>query len=136
MKRTSRILLESRDAFHVSSGLKVNFKKSKVFGIGVDSQEVLSMATPLGCMPTTLHFTYLGVPVGANIKLKKHWKLVVEKFQLRLNTWKSKKLSLGGRLTLTKVVLGSLPTLYSSLFVASTGILKTLEKYKEAVSLG
>lgn len=35
-----------------------------------------------------------------------------------------------GRLTLTKVVLGNLPTFYFSLFIAPAGILKALEKIR------
>ncbi|XP_023772890.1 uncharacterized protein LOC111921539 [Lactuca sativa] len=126
IKNLARILR----CFHVSSGLKVNFKKSRVFGIWVDPQEVLYLASPLGCKPAKLLFTYLGVLVRANMKLKKHWKPVIENFQLRLNSWKSKKLSFRGRLTLTKAVLGSLPTFYFSLFLAPTCILKTLEKIR------
>nr|KAJ0195087.1 hypothetical protein LSAT_V11C700361540 [Lactuca sativa] len=58
--------------FQVASGLKVNFSKSRVFGIEVDMQEITRWAAPLGCEPASLPFTYLGIPVGANMKLKKH----------------------------------------------------------------
>nr|KAJ0203968.1 hypothetical protein LSAT_V11C500292530 [Lactuca sativa] len=88
IKNLARILR----CFHVASGLRVNFKKSRVLGIGVEHQEVTSLAEPLGCEPSRLPFSYLGVP--------------------------SKTLSFGGRLTLAKAVLGSLPTFYFSLFVA------------------
>nr|KAJ0216241.1 hypothetical protein LSAT_V11C300125010 [Lactuca sativa] len=116
--------------FHVSSGLKVNFNKSRIFGIGVDKQEVTSLVEPLGCKPSDLPLTYLSVPVGANMKYKKHSAPVIERFQSRLNLWKSKTLSLGGRLTLVKAVLGSLPTFSFSLFVAPTGVIKKLESIR------
>ncbi|XP_035834166.1 secreted RxLR effector protein 78-like [Helianthus annuus] len=35
--------------FHLSSGLKVNFSKSKVFGVGVGNGDISEMATILGC---------------------------------------------------------------------------------------
>lgn len=56
IKSLARIL----HCFHVFSGLKVNFNKSRVFGIGVNMQEVSRFARPLGCEPATLPFTYLG----------------------------------------------------------------------------
>ena len=39
-------------------------------------------------------------------------------------------LSFGGRLTLAKAVLGSLPLYYFSLFVAPAGVIDTLEKIR------
>lgn len=45
--------------FHVASGLKVNFSKSKVYGIGASQHEVSLWSTPLGCEPSSLPFTYL-----------------------------------------------------------------------------
>lgn len=72
----------------------------------------------------------LGVPVGANMALKKHWRPIIDKFQARLSTWKAKNLSFGGRLTLIKSVLNSLPTYYLSLFKAPSGIIEDLEKLR------
>ncbi|XP_023744085.1 uncharacterized protein LOC111892246 [Lactuca sativa] len=126
IKNLARILR----CFHVSSGLQVNFNKSRVFGVGVEPQEIANLAAPLGCEPAKLPFTYLGVHVGANMNLKKHWRPVIERFRSRLSSCKSKTLSLKGRLTLSKVVLGSLPTFYFSLFVAPAGVIKTLEKLR------
>lgn len=42
------------------------------------------------------------------MSLRKNQKLVLDKFQSRLPSWKSKALSFGGRITLIKAVLGSL----------------------------
>nr|KAJ0214831.1 hypothetical protein LSAT_V11C400224590 [Lactuca sativa] len=60
LKNLERILR----CFHVSSGLRVNFNNSRVFGIGVEPHEIATLAEPLGCEPTKLPFIYLGVPVG------------------------------------------------------------------------
>lgn len=49
----------------------MNFNKSRVFGIGVDFEEVCEWDGPLGCAPSSLPFTYLGVPVGENMNRKK-----------------------------------------------------------------
>ena len=71
--------------FYVSSGLKVNFSKSKVYGIGVPPQEVSNWASPLGCEPTVLPFTYLGVPVGSNMNRIAAWKPILDKLKSKLS---------------------------------------------------
>ncbi|KAL4562942.1 hypothetical protein LXL04_026973 [Taraxacum kok-saghyz] len=72
----------------------------------------------------------LGVPVGANMNLKKHWKPILDKFEAKLSPWKSKTLSFGGRLTLISSVLGNLPTYFLSLFRAPVAIAEELEKMR------
>jgi len=116
--------------FHVASGLSVNFKKSKVFGIGALPAEVANWATPLGCEPASKPFQYLGVPVGANMNLRSSWDPIIEKLKSKLSLWKSKMLSFGGKITLAKSVLGSLPSYYLSIFVAPMGVLESLEKIR------
>lgn len=117
--------------FYISSGLKVNFQKSKVFGIGSSIQETSRWATPLGCEPACLPFTYLGVPIGANMNLQRHWQSIIERFHSKLTSWKAKTLSFGGRLTLIKSVLGNLSTYFFSIFVVPMGVINTLEKIRQ-----
>lgn len=116
--------------FPISSSLKVNFHKSFLFGIGISDMELQSMARAIGCLRSQFPFTYLGVPVGANMLLKKNWEPVLKKFQSKLSSWKANTLSFFGRLMLVKSVLGSLPTYYLSLFKAPQGILDYLEKLR------
>jgi len=118
--------------FHVVSGLQVNFNKSRVFGVGVDQGEVEQRAAPLGCKPDVLPFFYLGVPVGEKMNKKSAWKPIVDKFNSKLSSWKAKNLTFGGRLTLVKAVLGSLPTFYLSLFAAPVGVLEELERIRRS----
>ncbi|KAI3720995.1 hypothetical protein L2E82_31996 [Cichorium intybus] len=124
IKNLARILR----CFHATSGLKVNFAKSKVYGVGVNCGEIDRFAASLGCTAGTFPFMYLGVPVGANMGLKRNWKPIIDRFSSKLSSWKAKTLSLGGRVTLAKAVLGNLPTYYFSLFKAPEGILEELEK--------
>ncbi|KAJ0575244.1 putative RNA-directed DNA polymerase [Helianthus annuus] len=116
--------------FHLSSGLKVNFVKSKVFGVGVRNEDILNMASILGCERGSLPFTYLGLPVGSNMGLVKNWKPVIDRFESKLSLWKARTLSFGGRTTLVKAVLGNLPTYYFSLFNAPLHVIKYLEKVR------
>nr|GEW17065.1 RNA-directed DNA polymerase, eukaryota, reverse transcriptase zinc-binding domain protein [Tanacetum cinerariifolium] len=48
----------------------------------------------------------------------------------RLSSWKPKLLSFGGRLTLTKAVLGSLPLYYLSLFRAPKHVISMIERIR------
>ncbi|GKB69283.1 putative RNA-directed DNA polymerase, eukaryota, reverse transcriptase zinc-binding domain protein [Tanacetum coccineum] len=122
-KNLSRILT----CFHLASGLKVNFNKSKLYGVGVTNDELSSLASTIGCLASQLPCVYLGLPIGAKMSRCHHWNKIVERFQKRLSKWKSKSLSFGGRLTLIKSVLGSLGVYYFSTFKAPKKIISTLE---------
>ncbi|GKA91673.1 ribonuclease H-like domain-containing protein [Tanacetum coccineum] len=45
-------------------------------------------------------FNYLGLPIGSNMKSIASWKTLVDRFHMRLSSWKANLLSIGGRLTL------------------------------------
>lgn len=116
--------------FESASRLKINLHKSCVFGVGVTNQDVEHLAARILCSASSLPFTYLGLPVGANMKRVASWREVEAKMEKRLSVWKQKSLSIGGRLTLIKSVLNSLPLYYFSLFRAIATTLKNLEKLR------
>ncbi|KAJ9557995.1 hypothetical protein OSB04_012609 [Centaurea solstitialis] len=116
-------VLKVLECFYKLSGLKINVAKSKLFGVGVPEELVTRWARSAGCGFGKLPFLYLGLSVGASMKRLDHWKPVMDKIKKRLDTWKSRFVSSGGRLTLVKSVLGSLPLYYFSLFRAPRGVL-------------
>jgi hypothetical protein len=59
---------------------------------------------------------YLGMPLGAGFKEKVTWNPILENVEKRLAGWKRLYLSKGGRVTLIKSTLSSLPTYLLSLF--------------------
>ncbi|GKF71593.1 putative RNA-directed DNA polymerase, eukaryota, reverse transcriptase zinc-binding domain protein, partial [Tanacetum coccineum] len=122
-KNLSRILT----CFHIASGLKVNFNKSKLFGIGVFNHELHSTATSIRCLASQFPCTYLGLPIGANMSRCSNWMPLVERFQKRLSNWKAKSPSIGGRFTLIRSVLGSLGVYYFSTFKAPKMIINKLD---------
>ena len=112
--------------FKAVSSLRVNLSKSSILPVGqVDNLQLL--AGVLGCSIDSLPSSYLGLPLGAKFKDKSIWEPVVDRFERRLSGWKSKYLSKGGRLTLIKSVLSSLPTYFLSLFPLPTSVANKLE---------
>ncbi|GKA98078.1 hypothetical protein Tco_0825972 [Tanacetum coccineum] len=87
-------------SFEEVSGLKFNYNKSKVYDLGVSERKFSEMARWMGCGIGEFPFTYLGLPVGENMRRVKAWSTVVDKFKNKLAEWKTKTLSFGGRLTL------------------------------------
>ncbi|MFS7973280.1 putative RNA-directed DNA polymerase [Helianthus anomalus] len=115
---------------YLVTGLKVNYKKCHLFGVGVEDTEVASMAETLKCGVGKWPFTYLGLPIGANMKRARYWQPVVDKFHKKLSSWKAKHLSFAGRITLAKSVLGSLPAYFLSMFLAPKCVIKKLESLR------
>ncbi|GJY95939.1 hypothetical protein Tco_0512300, partial [Tanacetum coccineum] len=76
--------------------------------IGVPNDEVADMARRTGCASGSFPFTYLRLPIGSNMYLNSSWQILIDRFHKRLSSWKANMLSIGGRLTLIKAVLGSL----------------------------
>ncbi|GJY38763.1 reverse transcriptase domain, reverse transcriptase zinc-binding domain protein [Tanacetum coccineum] len=108
----------------MGSGLKVNLDKSRLFGVGVPDSDVSLVASSLGCTHGILPLIYLGLPVGRRMRFSEGWEGIIDRFHDRLSLWKAKTLSVGGRLTLIKYVLGSLPVYYLSLLKAPSNVLK------------
>ncbi|GJZ90873.1 putative RNA-directed DNA polymerase, eukaryota, reverse transcriptase zinc-binding domain protein, partial [Tanacetum coccineum] len=71
-KNLSRILT----CFHLASGLKVNFHKSKLFSIGVTNSDVNSLASTIGCLPSHFPCTYLGFPISENMARCANWMII------------------------------------------------------------
>lgn len=94
-------------------GLKVNLGKSSMYGVGlIDNLERL--AEVFGCQIGEFSTTYLGLPLGAPFKNKERWNKVLDRAHKRLARLTGMHLSKGGRMTLIKLVLSSLPTYYLS----------------------
>ncbi|GJR82532.1 RNA-directed DNA polymerase, eukaryota [Tanacetum coccineum] len=69
-----------------------------------------------GCAVLQTPFKYLGISVGNQMSRKSAWENTIQKLHSRLSKWKVKTLSVGGRLTLLKSVLGSSPLYNMSIY--------------------
>ncbi|GJX74023.1 RNA-directed DNA polymerase, eukaryota, reverse transcriptase zinc-binding domain protein [Tanacetum coccineum] len=129
-------IIQILNIFYNVSGLKINIHKSNVFGVGVSSSEIVSMAACTGCEAGSLLFTYLGLSIGSNMRRIVNWQVLIDRFKARLSGWKANLLSIGGRLTLIKSVLGSLGIYYLSIFKAPETVVKSLESLRAAFFWG
>ncbi|GKB42147.1 RNA-directed DNA polymerase, eukaryota, reverse transcriptase zinc-binding domain protein [Tanacetum coccineum] len=87
-------------------------------------------ASKLGCLILKTPFTYLGSKVGGSMSRVHAWNEVIDRVKNRLSKWKMKTLSIGGRLTLLKSVLGSIPIFHMSIYRAPLSVLRTLESIR------
>ncbi|GJY10330.1 hypothetical protein Tco_0378515 [Tanacetum coccineum] len=68
--------------------------------------------------------------VGGNSSTIKAWDDTLGKLKARLSNWKLKTLSVGGRLTLLKSVLGSTPIYHMSLYKVPKSVLHSMESIR------
>ena len=76
--------------------------------------DIQILAGRLHCRKGALPFQYLGLPIGARLRSLAFWDPVVDKFEKKLSTWKTKYLSFGGRITLIKSSFSNLLVNYMS----------------------
>ena len=75
----------------------------------------------------SLPLKYLGIPLGTPFKTASMRNPILERMEKKLSSWKRLYLSKGGRLTLVKSTLSSLPTYYLSLFLIPVAVVDRLE---------
>ena len=113
--------------FEACSGLRVNLEKSELIPAG-RVNDIEDLALELGCKVGGLPSYYLGLPLGAPFKSEVVWDSVEERFQKRLTMWKRQYISKGGRLTLIRSNISSLPVYFMSLFFLPRKVRLRLEK--------
>ncbi|KAJ9678923.1 hypothetical protein PVL29_020968 [Vitis rotundifolia] len=113
--------------FEAISGLRINLDKSEILPVGrVENLEVLALE--VGCKVGRLPNSYLGIPLGANHKSVAVWDGVEERFRRRLALWKRNYISKGGRITLIRSTLSSMPIYLMSLLRMPRVVSLRLEK--------
>lgn len=74
--RAIKVILRS---FELVSGLKINFAKSSFGTIGMSEQWMKSVASYLNCRLLSVPFSYLGIPIGENLRHSVTWDPIVRK---------------------------------------------------------
>jgi hypothetical protein len=95
-------------AFEKLSGLKINFHKSELFCYGQAREMEDQYIELFGCGLGEYPFRYLGIPMHHKKISNAVWKIIEDKFEKKLSSWKGNLLSYGGRLVLINSVLSSL----------------------------
>ena len=113
--------------FEAITSLKSNIGKNEIVPVGVVGN-LTTLASVLGCNVGRLPMMYLGMPLGAHFKDPSIWNPIIEKMEKKLFGWKCLYLSKGGRLTLLKSTLSSLPTYFLSLFSVPQAVADRLER--------
>ena len=90
--------------------------------------DIEDLALELGCKVAGLPSCYLGLPLGAPFKPEVVWDGVEERFRKRLAMWKRQYTSKGGRLTLIRSTLSSMPIYFMTLFYLPRKVRLRLEK--------
>ena len=80
--RAIKVMLRS---FELVSGLKINFAKSNFGAIGMFEQWLNSVTSYLNSRALSIHFPYLGIPIGANPRRNEIWgDPIVKKWERKL----------------------------------------------------
>ncbi|GKD94756.1 RNA-directed DNA polymerase, eukaryota, reverse transcriptase zinc-binding domain protein, partial [Tanacetum coccineum] len=126
----NRLMSVLGDIANEASGLRINMNKSKLIGLSVDNDKVVQAVAKIGCASIKTPFWYLGTKVGGLMSRIKSWDEIVNKFGSRLSKWKLKSLSIGGRMTLNKSVLGSLSIYHMPIYKVPKKVLNRLESIR------
>ncbi|GKF04195.1 RNA-directed DNA polymerase, eukaryota, reverse transcriptase zinc-binding domain protein, partial [Tanacetum coccineum] len=116
-----------KSCLHSSRGsVLVNGSPTKEI-LFVDSSKVNYAATQIGCLVLKMPFSYLGSRVGDFMSRIHAWNEVTDGMRSWLSRWKLKTLSIGGRLTLLKSILGAIPIYHMSIFKVPMKVLHNME---------
>ncbi|KAJ9701497.1 hypothetical protein PVL29_006726 [Vitis rotundifolia] len=113
--------------YEAISGLNINLNKSEILPVG-RVENVEALASELGCKVGSIPSTYLGLPLGAPHKSVAVWDGVEERMRKRLALWKRQFISKGGRITLIRSTLASMPIYLMSLLRMPRAVRLRLEK--------
>lgn len=95
--------------FEQLSGMRINFHKSDLYCINLDDDAVRPFSQTLGCKLEGWPMKYLEVPLHFCKLKKEDLQPVIDKILKRVAGWRDRLLSYGGRITLIRSCLASIP---------------------------
>jgi len=108
----------------------VNATKNTILQEGLTKQDLIPYKSlfPYIFSDLASGFKYLGFFLKTGSQRVEDWSWLINKMEKKINNWCYRWLSLGGRFTLLKSVLGSKPLYWLSLVVIPCYVLNTLRK--------
>lgn len=103
------------------TGLKINYHKSEVIVFVVDEDIQDRITNALNCKVGSLPMNYLGLPITDRELGIKRFDYLGAKLRKKLQPWKGKHMSYGGRLILSNTSLSSLPIYTMAMFLLKAG---------------
>ena len=120
--------------FSVSTGLDVNYHKSFIIPINVDTAILTELASAFGCQIGKMPFTYLGLPVGTTRPKMLDFMPLVDCMERRM-TASSSFLNQGERLQFLNSALSPMPIFFPLQFGCSCWNSKAIGENPETMPL-
>lgn len=116
--------------FELTSGLQINYGKSKLYGFNESPEQMKQWAECFGCTIGTECFTYLGATIGRSPRKLLFWKPLEQKIAAKLQHWNSSNISMAGRLVLLQSVLDSTPMYWFGLYKMPKKTIQLIDKQR------
>lgn len=99
---------------------------------GPSTSKAKRLADIVGCRVGNLPFRYLGLTLHIKSIRRVDWLPLINRIEARIEGWKAKLLSYGGRFTLVNSVLSNLPLFYFAIFKAPKWVLNRIESLRRS----
>lgn len=116
--------------FEEMSGVKINYQKSEVFGVGLEEGELDEFADMLNCQKGEMPIVYLGLPVSTEKIGKRELFFVGQQMEKRLGTWIGGYVSYGGKEILINSYLSSIPLYAMGFYKLLEGVHKKMDSVR------
>lgn len=103
--------------YGTASGQVVNFNKSSItFSPNMDHDVKLEIQTTFGLFASNMHAKYLGLPSLTRNSKRHSFHIIKERIWSKLQLWRNKIFSIGGREILVKAIATAIPTYMMGVF--------------------
>lgn len=125
----TRVIQAYLDTFCMASGENVNKEKTHLFCSRNMNPNVEAEISNETSFPTVADLgKYLGIPLHHHRGNQRTFQFLEEKLNCSLRKWRANFLSLAGRITLTKVVLNSIPVYYMQTNLLPNSVCERIDK--------
>jgi hypothetical protein len=110
--------------------LQLIFIKLRFFYFGDAKEMQGEYSSIFGCQSGTYPFKYLGIPMHHKRLSNSDWKIIEQRIEKKLSSWKGKHLSVGGCLNLINSILTTLIMFMLYFFEVPRGVLEKIDYFR------